>query len=224
MEDNSHQTAAQKFAGIPATDEIAKQLVGLQYPLTMTFKVFALARQATVTDASGRVVLYTKQKMFKFREHVEIFTDKTRATRLADIKANKVIDWSARYESTDAKGESIGSVGRKGWRSMWRAHYEAFNPGDNTPDFSIREENPGAKVMDSLLGEIPILGILTGFLFHPKYLATSSSGKPAMRITKQPAFFESRFGMEKLTDLTPREELNLMLSFLMLVMLEKRRG
>ncbi len=224
MEDNSHQTPAQKFAGIPATDDIAKQLVGLQYPLTMSFKLFALARQATVTDASGRVVLYTKQKMFKFREHVEIFTDKTRATRLADIKANKMIDWSARYESTDAKGESIGSVGRKGWRSIWRAHYETFNPGDNIPDFSIREENPGAKVMDSILGEIPILGFLTGFLFHPKYLATSSSGQPTMRITKQAAFFEGRFSIEKLTELTPRQELNLMLSFLMLVMLEKQRG
>lgn len=224
MEDHSHQTAAQKFAGIPATDDIAKQLVSLEYPLTLSFKVFALARQATVTDKSGRVVLYTKQKMFKFREHVEIFTDKTRATRLADIKANKVIDWSARYDSTDAKGQPIGAVGRKGWRSMWRAHYETFNPGDNTPDFSIREENPGAKVMDSILGEIPILGFLTGYLFHPKYLATTSTGQPAMRITKQAAFFESRFSIEKLTDLTPREELNLMLSFLMLVMLEKQRG
>ena len=122
------------FPPAPATDDIARALEGLQYPLRLSFKILALASQATMTDATGRTVLYTKQKLLKFREHVEIFTDSNQATRLADIRANKVIDWSARYFSTDASGREIGSVGRRGWRSMWRAHYEAFNPGDNTPD------------------------------------------------------------------------------------------
>ncbi|MEP2776588.1 MAG: hypothetical protein ABJQ29_04150 [Luteolibacter sp.] len=224
MEDTSHQTAAQRFEGTPPTGNIASHLAGLQYPLQLSFKILALASQATVTDASGKTVLYTKQKMFKFREHVEIFTDKSKATKLADIRTKKVIDWSARYESTDAAGQPIGSVGRKGWRSLWRAHYETFNPGDNIPDFSIREENPGAKVMDSILGDIPLVGLATGYLFHPKYLATRSSGEPAMRLTKQPAFFEGKFSIEKLGELAPREELNLILSYLMLVLLERRRG
>lgn len=224
MEDNSHQTPAQKFAGIPAADDIARQLSGIQYPLQLSFKILALASQATVTDATGRTVLYTKQKMFKFREHVEIFTDKTQATRLAEIKANKVIDWSARYSSTDASGQPIGSVGRKGWRSIWKAHYEAFNPGDTVPDFSIKEENPGAKFMDGLLGGIPVIGMFSGYFFHPRYLATRSNGQPAMRIEKKAAFFEGRFEITKVGEMTPKEELNLILSFLMLVMLERERG
>lgn len=209
---------------LPATDDLSAKLTHVRYPLSLSFKILALASQATVTDAAGNTVLYTKQKMFKFREHVEIFTDKTQATKLADIRANKVIDWSARYNSTDASGRPIGSVGRKGWHSIWKAHYETFNPGDDVPDFSIREENPGAKVMDAILGGIPILGLLTGFLFHPRYLATRTSGQPAMRLTKQAAFFEGKFVIEKLGDLSPREELNLILSFLMLVMLERQRG
>lgn len=224
MQDNSHQTPAQKFAGIPATDDISRQLSGIQYPLQLSFKILALASQASVTDASGKTVLYTKQKMFKFREHVEIFTDNTQATRLAEIKADKVIDWSARYSSTDASGQPIGSVGRKGWRSLWRSHYEVFNPGDADPDFSIHEENPGAKVMDSLLGEIPIIGMATGYLFHPRYLASRTNGQPAMRLEKKAAFFEGRFEITKVGEMTPREELNLILSFMMLVMLERRRG
>ncbi|MFD2255820.1 hypothetical protein ACFSSA_03945 [Luteolibacter algae] len=224
MNENPHNTPADRFAGIPPTDDIAKQLAGIQYPLRLSFKVLALASQATVVDASGKTVLYTKQKMFKFREHVEIYTDKSRATRLADIRANKVIDWSARYVSTDADGREIGAVGRKGWRSIWRAHYETFNPGDNVPDFSIREENPAAKLMDGLLGDIPVLGLATGYLFHPKYLATRSNGEPAMRLEKKAAFFEGRFMIEKIGEMTPREELNLILSFMMLVMLERKRG
>lgn len=209
---------------IPVTDDISRQLQGIQYPVTLSFKILALASQATVTDATGRTILYTKQKMFKFREHVEIWTDPSQGTRLAEIKANKVIDWSARYNFTDARGAAIGSVGRRGWRSMWKAHYEAFNPGDNSPDFSIHEENAWIKVADSIIGDIPLVGMFSGYFLHPSYLASSSSGVPAMRMTKQPAFWEGRFQIEKLGEVTTREELNLFLSFMMLVMLERQRG
>jgi len=222
--ESSNPYAPPAMPAVAETDDIARQLQGIQYPLTLSFKILALASQATVTDANGRVVLYTKQKMFKFREHVEIFTDKTRATRLAEIKANKVIDWSARYFSTDAAGVPIGSVGRRGWRSMWKAHYEVFNPGDETPDFSIHEENAWVKVLDGFFSGLPLIGFLSGYVFHPRYNATRADGKPAMSLTKQAAFFEGRFAIEKHTELTPREELNLFLSFMMLVLLERRRG
>ena len=209
---------------VPATDDISRQLQAIEYPLTLSFKVLALASQATVTDAAGRTVLYTKQKMFKFREHVEIWTDPSQGTRLAEIKANKVIDWSARYFSTDAQFGEIGSVGRRGWRSMWKAHYETFNPGDSSPDFSIKEENAWIKVADSIIGDLPIVGMFSGYFLHPSYLATRSNGSPAMRMTKQAAFWEGRFRIDKLGEMTAREELNLFLSFMMLVMLERRRG
>ncbi len=224
MSVNPHTVAMSGNPETPPYDDIGRKLADVQYPLSLSFKVMALASQATVTDAAGKTLLFTKQKMFKFREHVEIFTDKNKTTRLADIKTRKVIDWSARYESTDATGQAIGSVGRKGWRSMWRAHYEVFNPGDEAPDFSIREENPGAKIADSLLGEIPVIGFATGYLFHPRYLATRTNGEPTMRLEKKAAFFEGKFEITKLGSLTPREELNLILSFMMLVMLERKRG
>jgi hypothetical protein len=224
MSDTTNPYASPVIPAIPATDDISRQLQGLQYPLTLSFKILALASQATVTDANGRTVLYTKQKLLKFKEHVEIWTDKSKATRLAEIKANKVIDWSARYFFTDVEGAPIGSVGRRGWRSLWKAHYESFNPGSEPPDFSIQEGNPWTKVLDSLLGGIPILGMFTGYFLHPSYIATRLNGPPAMRLTKQPAFWEGRFKIEKTADLTSREELNLFLSFLMLVLLERRRG
>lgn len=209
---------------IAAHDDISRQLQGLQYPLTLSFKILALASQATVTDANGRTVLYTKQKLLKFREHVEIWTDKSQATRLAEIKANKVIDWSARYFFTDTHGAPIGSVGRRGWRSLWKAHYETFNPGDESPNFSIQEGNPWVKLADAIIGDIPIVGMFSGYFLHPTYQASRPDGVPAMRLTKQPAFWEGRFRIEKTAELNPPEELNLFLSFLMLILLERRRG
>jgi len=195
------------------------------YPLSISFKILALAPQLTITDAHGKSLIYVKQKLFKLKEKVEIFTDKSRTTKLATIQANKVIDWSARYFFETPNGNAIGSVGRKGMRSLWKASYETFNPGDDVPDYKISEENPMAKIVDSLLGEIPILGIATSYLFHPKYAATQhTNGQVVMRVTKKPALWEGKFELEKFADLSPQQEVNLILSFCMLLLLERTRG
>lgn len=200
-------------------------LSNAQYPLNVSFKILAFAPQLSITDATGRSLIYVKQKLFKFKEKVEIFTDKSKSTKLGTIQANKVIDWSARYFFESEDGRQIGSVGRKGMRSLWKASYETFNPGDETPDYKISEENPLAKIMDGLIGEIPILGMASSYLFHPKYSAVKNSNEQiVMRLTKKPALWEGKFELEKLADLTPQQELNLLLSYTMLLLLERARG
>jgi len=109
-------------------------------------------------------------------------------------------------------------------KSIWRARYDVFNPSNEVSDFKIQEENPWTKVMDSFLGGIPILGMFSGYLFHPTYSATRPDGTIVMRVRKQPAFFEGKFTIEKLTDLSLQEEVNLIYSFLMLLLLERARG
>ena len=197
----------------------------MQYPLNISFKLIALAPQIIITDAQNNTLAYIKQKMFKFREHVEVYTDKNKSSLVANIKANKVIDWSARYTFTDEADKELGSVGRKGMKSLWKATYTVFEAGGTDEKFIIEEENPMAKILDSLLGEIPILGLLSTVLFQPKYAATRiGSEEKVMRLTKKAAFFEGKFQVDKLGDLTPTEEMNLMLSFQMLTLLERRRG
>jgi hypothetical protein len=143
-------------------------------------------------------VLFVKQKLFKLREKIEVFRDESRSQLMCTIQADRIIDWSARYHFTAADGSALGSVGRKGMRSIWRAHYEIFNPGDAVSDFEIKEENPWAKVGDSFFGEIPILGMFAGYLFHPRYLITrKATGQPVFRLSKQSAFWEGRFLIEK---------------------------
>ncbi len=217
----------------PATDGLSSQagidqlevLLGeVQWPLTLTFKIVTLVPQVKIRDANGRELLYSRQKLFKFREHLQLYTDSTRQQQLADIHANKVIDWSARYAFTDAWGAPIGQVGRKGWRSIWRAHYEVFNPGDEIPDYTLREENPWSKFFDSLLGELPLVGMLSGYLFHPRYSATDRHGQVVMRLAKRRAFFEGKFLIEKTGEISTRQAVALVLSFLMLISLERRRG
>ena len=98
-------------------------LSNAQYPLKVSFKIIAIAPQLTITDATGRSLIYVKQKLFKFKEKVEIFSDSTKTTKLGTIQAHKVIDWSARYFFDGPDGSEIGSVSRKGMRSLWKASY-----------------------------------------------------------------------------------------------------
>ena len=51
--DPSNPYAPPSMPSFPAEDDISRQLQGLQYPLTLSFKILALASQATVTDAPG---------------------------------------------------------------------------------------------------------------------------------------------------------------------------
>jgi hypothetical protein len=196
----------------------------MNYPLTFRFKLLALSPQIYVTDAAGNEVCYVKQKLFRLREKVEVHTDSSQRQLLCTIEADRIIDWSAKYTFRDAAGNELGAVGRRGMRSLWSAHYDVFAPGMAEPLFSIREENPFAKLMDGFLSEIPIVGIFSGYLFHPKYLAARTDGTPVMRLTKQPAFFEGRFQLEQIGEASESEQTAIMLSYLMMNLLERSRG
>src|SRR5688572_13603616 len=117
----------------------------MNYPLTLRFKILALAPQIYVEDASGAEVCYVKQKLFRFREKVEVYTDSSRKQLLSTIQADRIIDFNAHYAFIQADGTRLGSVRRRGFRSLWRAHYEILDDHGNVA-FEMREENPFAKI------------------------------------------------------------------------------
>jgi hypothetical protein len=48
---------------------------------------------------------------------------------LLTIKARNIIDFSAAYDVTDAQtGQAVGTLRRKGWKSMIRDAWEVLNP------------------------------------------------------------------------------------------------
>jgi hypothetical protein len=195
----------------------------MNYPLQLRFKILALAPQIYVQDASGAELCYVKQKLFRFREKVEVFTDSSRRTLLSTIQADRIIDFNANYTFHMADGSKLGTVRRRGLRSLWRAHYEILDDEGNVA-FEMREENPGAKILDSLLGEIPILGFFTGLFCHPRY-AILHNAIPVLHVTKQRALLESRFVVEHSGGvLDARDELRIVHSLLMFVLLERSRG
>ena len=194
----------------------------MKYPLELRFKLLTFGQRITATDADGKMLMFIKQKMFKLKEKVEIYSDDSQTSLIFRIEADRMIDWSANYHFTDAAGNDWGSVRRKGMRSLWAAHYDVIQDGEI--DMSIREESPMKKVMESILGEIPLVGIAAIYLLNPSYIVSRPDGTPLLKLTKRPAIWEGLFTLEKLSEMPEDDELRSLLALLMMVLLERRRG
>jgi len=196
----------------------------LNYPLQINFKLLAIAQQLSLTDATGNLIFYVKQKAFKLKEAVTVFADEAQQRPWFYINADRVIDFRANYTFTDTTGKPFGSMRRLGKKSLWKAHYEIFDGYQPHPVAIIKEENPWSKVFDTLFGEIPILGLFTGYLFHPSYLISRPDGMPFLRLKKQRSFVGRRFIIDQLGPLDQTSELRILLAIMMMVLLERARG
>ena len=194
----------------------------MNYPLDINFKLLAIAQQLSVTDAQGNLVFYVKQRAFKLKEAVTVFADREQTRPLYRINADRILDFSARYRFTDTEGRELGSVKRQGMRSIWKAHYNIYE-GERAA-LTVREENAWVKVFDSLFGELPVVGMFAGYLFHPAYLVARADGAVVLRMEKQPAFFEGKFRVEQRGPLREDEEVRALLGLIMLILLERSRG
>ena len=199
-------------------------LKNLNYPLDFKFKITTLASDFNITDRNGNYVAYVRQKMFRLKEDIIVFSDESRTKELFNIKANQWIDFNASYMMIDLlTGKKFGSLARKGVRSIWKARYDIIDEKDK-PIYQINEDNGWIKVFDSFLGEIPILGMLTGYFLNPSYTVKDNAGKEYFRLKKTPSLVGRRFQLERLIDIDDEDESLVVLSFLMMVLLERARG
>jgi uncharacterized protein YxjI len=193
------------------------------YPYTFTFRISTLHNDFTVRDFTGQTHYFVKQKLFKLKEHVKVFTDDSQQQIAFEIKADRWLDFNSAYSFIRPDGSTLGRVVRKGWRSIWKAAYELYDEQDHQ-DLIIHESNPWAKVGDSLLSEVPILGILTGYLFNPVYHINRPDGTLVCSFKKKPSFFGRKFELYKEAEFETGEEMRIQLGLMMMVLLERRRG
>jgi uncharacterized protein YxjI len=199
-------------------------LKNLNYPLDFKFKITTLASDFNITDRNGNYVAYVRQKMFKLKEDVIVFNDESKTQELFNIKANQWIDFNASYVMTDlVNGKKFGRLARKGVRSLWKSRYDIIDENDQ-PKYQINEDNGWVKVFDSFIGEIPIIGLFTGYFMNPSYTVKDNAGKEYFRLKKMPSLVGRRFQLERLIDIDDEDESLVVLSFLMMVLLERARG
>jgi uncharacterized protein YxjI len=78
-------------------------------------KIFGAAFH--IYDPQGQVVGYCKQKAWKLKEDIRIYTDESCTAELLVINARSVIDFGATYDVTNPDGVALGSFRRKGLAS-----------------------------------------------------------------------------------------------------------
>ena len=199
----------------------------MEFPIRLHFKFLALAPQVSVTDARGGSLFYVRQKLLKLKEAIEVFSDESRSRKMFDIKADRVIDWSARYSFIGVDGAAVGGIQRSGMRSLWSAHYTIFG-ADGQALMEIEQMNPWSGLLDGFLGEIPIVGLFTGYILNPVYgvrRAGASKDATVMRLIKKRSFLESGFEITRDDPaVTDSEAALVLLSAILVSFLERRRS
>ena len=194
----------------------------LSYPLDLSFKIVTIGTRIKIKDATGRQVAYVRKQKFKLKENVGVYSDEAQSNLLFRMKADRMLDFSARYAISGPDGHPIGAVGRRGMKSLWRSAY-VLDDAYGTEAGSIREDNPWTKVFDGMMESLPLGDALGGLFFNPAYLA-ELYGRDVLRIRKQPSVLESSCRIEKLADFSDEEEDLLLASIIMMVLLERDRG
>lgn len=188
----------------------------MEYPLELRYKTTEREPQVSVADATGDLIFIMNHTPSENGSAVLVYADAERSALRYIISPDWILDFSAQYHFTDHDGEMLGSVRRDGERSLWRARFEIMNGGP--PNLQIREENSLAKFMDAILGEIPLVGAVIPRLV---YLVSAEDGATLMRIEKQPKLFQSRFKIEKQSEIDPSQETRILLSLLILFLVEQ---
>ncbi|MFN0134159.1 MAG: hypothetical protein ACKVW3_16715 [Phycisphaerales bacterium] len=101
---------------------------GEQYTIRRkVLKLFGASFHVFAPD--GSVVAFCKQKAFKLREDIRLYTDESCTTELLVIKARQVIDFSATYDVTLPTGQVLASLRRKGMASTFlKDSWLVFDP------------------------------------------------------------------------------------------------
>lgn len=92
-----------------------------------------------IYNPDGSLYGYCKQKAFKLKEDIRIYTDEAMQTERLRIVARQIIDFSAAYDVvSSATNRKIGAFKRKGWKSLIKDTWLVLNEGDQ--EFGTIEE------------------------------------------------------------------------------------
>lgn len=123
-----------------------------------------------ILDASGREIGYCRQKAFRIREDLRVFTDRSRTTELLRITTPHVFDISSRYDVKDPSGQVLGSVLRRGLKSLARDEWKIMNQ-DGAEVATILEDSAFKALVRRFLE-------IASLLMPQSYHVTSAGGQP----------------------------------------------
>jgi hypothetical protein len=99
---------------------------------TIRRKILTLAgAKFHIFDPQGQVIGFCKQKAFKLKEDIRVYSDESMSRELVRIAARAIIDFSAAYDVFDStSGAKIGAFRRQGFTSMVRDAWSVLDSAD----------------------------------------------------------------------------------------------
>lgn len=105
-----------------------------------------------VWTGDGQLIMYIKHPVFRLREEFMVYADEAQTRPLLLIKSKQVVAINFSYEVIDAAtGRVLGSVQKKGWKSLLRDKFILFDATGTEIGYA---EEQGASVLRRFL---PIL-------------------------------------------------------------------
>jgi hypothetical protein len=142
---------------------------------TVRRKVFKLFGNAFhVYDAQGRLLFYSKQKAFKLREDIRLYTGEDMQTEVLHIQARQIIDFSAAYDVYDSMGrQKVGALKRKGWKSLVRDEWILMDASDREIGV-VKEDSTGLALLRRFVDAVSF--------FFPQKFHVEVAGRPVCLI------------------------------------------
>lgn len=108
-----------------------------------------------VYDRRGNIVFYSKQKAFKLREDLRVYSDESQKEELLSIKTSKILDFGATYNVKDSSiGEEVGSLKRKGLKSILKDEW-LFLSDEGNEIGKLTETSMVMAILSRLIGWVP---------------------------------------------------------------------
>ena len=94
-----------------------------------------------IYDSKGKLAFYSKQKAFKLKEDIRIYTNEEMKTEVLTIKARNILDFSSAYDVFDPiNNVNVGALKRKGMKSILKDEWIILNTEDKEIGL-IQEDN-----------------------------------------------------------------------------------
>jgi len=93
------------------------------------FKIFGNAFH--IYDSVGQVAFYSRQKAFRLKEDLRLYTGEDMRTEILSMRARSILDFGVTFDVFDSlTGAKVGALRRKGFKSMIQDEWLILDPED----------------------------------------------------------------------------------------------
>ncbi|MEM1423534.1 MAG: hypothetical protein AAGH64_05975 [Planctomycetota bacterium] len=124
-----------------------------------------------VYDDKGGLVAFCKQKAFRLREDIRLYTDESLAEEFLSLRSRQVIDFGATYDVALPDGQVIASLRRKGLKSTflrdsWLVYGPRVDDDAGTPAEPVATLQEDSAGLGFLRRSVDLAAMLVPQKFH----------------------------------------------------------